>query len=76
MDEAFEGLGLRVSLFCCEADINCLLFLKDFFFFDVDHFLEVFIEFVTILLLLHTHTHTHSHTHIYICLEACGILAP
>ena len=59
MDEAFEGLGLRVSLFCCEADINCLLFLKDFFFFfDVDHFLEIFIEFVTILLLLYIYTHT------------------
>ena len=26
-------------------------FLKDFFFFDVDHFFKVFIEFVTLLLL-------------------------
>ena len=47
---------------CVELNI----FLKDFF--DVDHFLDVFIEFVTVLLLFYV-------LFFFGC-EACGILVP
>ena len=48
------NLSQHQGLFqCCILDPQMCFFFKDFFFFDGEHFLSVFTEFVTMLLLFH-----------------------
>ena len=61
--DIWEFSVLSLQLFCKS---KVILFLK--LFVDVDHFLKVFIEFVTILLLLFKFC--------FFGQEACGVLAP
>ena len=48
------NLSQHQGLFqCCILDPQMCFFFKDFFYFDGEHFLRVFTEFVTMLLLFH-----------------------